>query len=273
MLNRIHHERNAGVEDDEDEEEQLWNLLDALETGDDDFESLMSPALRQKFQQALESGELAETTLRPWRPWWKPDYTLSSDDSANELPPSKLLDDRLLRIKPFSTLWTRSSLPALEFNLLELLYSIAATLRCFHGVYNAKRLSSVEATSMLLSLSKVLDTDARYGSTHQVLLNIASSSPRHHGLGFTTERQVLLDDVVDLWGHRRHVCHALVDAIDVVKAAEKHQPDSKGKLRKVRKKVEFYLSWSREAPVLESEEIGRLVREWRHEVNHVDLAE
>ena len=85
---------------------------------------------------------------------------------------------------------------------------------------------------------------------------------------------LILNDVERLWSSRRHVSHALLDAVDIVKAAEKQQKkkkatkqqqqqdEKKQSMRRVRKKLEFYLSWSREAPVVASPEIGVLLQEW-----------
>ena len=269
MLNRLHlNERgDADGGTEEFDEEELERILDAIEQGKDDVETLLSPEMKRAFQRAVDSGELTKSVLMEWEPWWEPNYTRGKNNTQSDLdkkgddgaaPESSAtgpsLDERLLRYKPLAATPKPSRL--LQYHLVDILYAIAATLRSFQGVDNAKRLAPIEAATILLSCSEVLHNDARYESVANVLMNCKSVE--------SIRTSVLLHDVCLLWKSRRHVRHALLDAVDIIRCAEKDvatlvatngtEPANpatdtdivdKRKLRRVRKKLEYFLSWSR----------------------------
>jgi hypothetical protein len=261
-------------------EDELWALSDALEAGldlgDADLDELLSPEAKRAFMKAIESGTLNQA-VEQWHPWWMEELMFSSDEpdvpsetQQEELSRGPSLDERLLGVPAFSTL--RSGMkpsPMLRFNLLEVLYAVARTLRLYHGVSNAMA-SCQEASETLMASSSVLREDTRYSSVADVMVDCTTASTQalSENADCNAHWTVLAKDVTLLMQNRRHVAHAIFDAIDILAAARKAlresgETEGTAKLRLARKKLEFYLSWSRETDILQAS--GAEIREWIEE--------
>ena len=195
----------------------------------------------------------------------------------------QLLDERLLKIPPFSSLRKGPS-PQLAYNLLDILYSIAWTLRLYHGLHNATSHAPVEAVETLLSSSHVLSQDARYTTLEEVLgasTTLSTQLFHHSSGGCNTHWTVLTQDVAFLAQFNRHVARALLEAIDILRSAlaqfqkQQHQKQKQQSLtndevmeqkttvvkwKQSKKKLEFYLSWSWEHADLY--ELGERIYSW-----------
>ncbi|CAB9497637.1 zinc finger [Seminavis robusta] len=293
MLHRHYHNEMSGVEnilqevsnEEELDTERLMEVLALLElqeeshTGSDQQREIQqqlanllakSPNLKSAFEASLERGEVQQLVLQPWDPWWRPVLASKDDDDQEQQTTSTsegpTLDERLLKVSSFESLLpaakggTKRPLPNLTFNLLEVLYWIAHTLRQYHGVTNATAdpETAVEAATTLLQSSTVLSKDARYSCLEEVMMSLTQQTKQ--------QQQTLAEDVELIVGHRRMVGRALLEALDIFKAAiivlkhnnKKHtgtSPDDAGAeeslllldLRRKRKKIEFFLSWSQYA--------------------------
>jgi hypothetical protein len=190
----------------------------------------------------------------------------------------KNLDERLLRVPPFGTLrkGPAANSQILLYKLVELIYGIAWMLRLYNGPINALDLP-VDATMTLIAASTVLgggvgkDGDgsgsllSKYTTLEQVLSDCTARSTRlYPSNGCNTNWTILTEDVSLLVASHRTIGRSLLDAIGIVKAAiamlkNPTQPpantgsNDNGKikaqisqLRRIRKKLEFYLSFSQQ---------------------------
>jgi hypothetical protein len=193
----------------------------------------------------------------------------------------KNLDERILRIPPFGTLRKGPAAHShlLLFNLVELIYGIAWMLRLYNGPINAFD-SPVDATMTLIEASTVLgggggagydgngsgsSPRSSYTTLEQVLSDCTARSTRlYPSNGCNTNWTILTEDVSLLVASHRTIGRSLLDAIDIVKAAitmlkkPTQLPANSGsneedkltaqvsQLRRIRKKLDFYLSFSQQ---------------------------
>jgi hypothetical protein len=191
----------------------------------------------------------------------------------------KTLDERLLEVPKFQTVVSKKSVeshqPSLLFyNLMDILYATCFTLRLYHGAINASRNEPTEAALTLIATSSVLSKDARYISVSEVLVSCTRSSAEYC---VTNEKKplspddnfaninigandwtVIVKDLAILVTSHRLVGRALLEASDVFKSAIKElkrgNDDNNNivqeqkvvlkNIRRLRKKIEFFLSWT-----------------------------
>jgi hypothetical protein len=248
-------------------EEELNNILAVLEGGDEQELSqlLSSPRLKAAFERSIENGGLHDWFLEPWHPWWRQElvgYDQDQDDNEEGLEENefkgKTLDERLLEVPSFRSLQpTKKDLPDLGFNLVSILYGVCWTLRLYHGIENAKQVG-MDAASTLVQSSTVLSSDARFGTLEEAMhASAVASTQSYQGgkSGCNTSWNILAQDVALIYRNRRLVGRALLEAIDIVRvalSAVKKEGDAEGasRMRRTRKKIEFYLSWSLEDSTL-----------------------
>jgi HIT zinc finger len=138
ILNRCHQVTSEDDSDQDEEvfEEALFRLAEALQNGTataEDAERHLTPELRPEFERAVKNGELT-TMIERWHAWWMPEFVSEQSPNADLGVHRMTLDERLLRVPSFRKLRT-GPLPALAYNAVDLLYSIALTLRheeCFN---------------------------------------------------------------------------------------------------------------------------------------------
>jgi hypothetical protein len=274
ILNRVHQQQSEADEYYEEikSTEELKELMESLEKGDEqDLE--LSPELQAAFERDVQAGKLNDLVVQPWSPWWKSSLVVNDDElSSDNLGPS--LDERLLKIPPFSQLRTKEASPCLPFNLVSILRAICQMLRIYGGRSNIKANALCqEAAELIVHNSLVLSSnDARYDSLQEVLMENTQDGKNHQSNG----------DMISVLAHHRHVSHALLEAIAILKAAEKElsqddgsDPSDRQRLRKIRKKLEYYLSWSRGLDFKAvSNEIQRWSDEWKltHEIESLRLS-
>lgn len=272
ILQRYNHvlSEEEGCNQEDASAGELWRLAEALEKGsivDEDTDKLLSPEMRLAFERAVKSGELSNI-IEPWHPWWIPEFV--SEQSFEQSISGKArptLDERLLKVPHFSSLRPDGPLPLLAYNAVDLLYSVALTLRLYNGVENAVALCQ-EAATTLFRASAVLREDARHTTLAEALM-ACTSGFMHGEEGGNTHWTVLARDVVYLCS-ARHMSHALLDATDIASAAskamkEKGEVENAFQIHRMKKKLKFYLSWSREATLpgdLEVE-IRTWIDEWK----------
>jgi hypothetical protein len=264
-------------------EEELHNILAVLEGGDKQELSrlLSTPRLKAAFERSIENGGLHDWFLEPWHPWWRQElvgYDQEQDNNDDDLEENefngKTLDERLLEVPSFRSLQpTKKALPDLGFNLVSILYSISWTLRLYHGVENAKHVE-MDAASTLVQSSTVLSSDARFNTLEEAMHASVVASTQSYQCGKSgcnTSWNVLAKDVALIYGNRRLVGRALLEAIDIVRfalSALKKEGDAEGasKMRRIRKKIQFYLAWSLEQSTLCAglpENIEAWINDWR----------
>jgi hypothetical protein len=269
---------NRQYEEQELSEEELYDVLLALEQHDEnpsEVQSMLSPSLRAAFENALHSGQLQELVLEQWHPWWRPELVTKEETNDDDVfDNDQTLDERLLRITQFHSL-RKGPRPNLLYNLIEILYRTVWTLRLYHGSRNAIHLA-VEATRTL-SASTVLAEDARYTTLEEALIQCTAASTRLCPSGCNTPWTTLAQDVALLTTNSRQVVRALLEAMDLVKTAisalkkESEEDNRKevSNLRRVRKKLEFFMSWSREATEID-ESVGEEIHEWIDQWKNTD---
>ena len=211
------------------------------------------------------------------------------------------LDERLLRVPSFSSLRRTPAPPQLKFHLVNVLYATVHTLRLFHGVTNATQPDVAgNAALTLAEASSVLSNNAQFETLAHVLTACCfHSSPSSSGRdGATTcaPWYVVAQDVALLCrqGHR-YVGRCLLEAIDIVKAGMQVTQQTSGNdtketpkasanddtnqtdavsLRHVRKKLEFFLSWSQQDTVRANcESLADDIEQWIVDWNLSNVSE
>ena len=275
--------------------DQLYDMLQLLEERNDDKLSeedifaMMPPKLREEFQRDLQEGKIQELLLERWHPWWKRQL-VSSEDSPVPAASSKTLDERLLRVPKFTFVSRKPQSPRLLlFHTIDILYSFCWTVRLYHGMANilgkaTKRAGNdvddgtlaVDAAVSLLQNSSVLNTDSRYTSLEQVLLTCTAASTKVFPNGCNAEWTVLLEDCASILASNRFVGRALLEVIDLFKAAIKtlkakesstgeNGEDNISRLRQLKKKLEFFLSWSQHAKSEFGDTVKGEIMDWTRE--------
>lgn len=244
ILNRVHQEEQDCEFANELTMLELERIREALKSGDVQVD--LSPELKAAFERDIQAGRLNHC-VQPWSPWWTGDIVCVVDEE--HVLTGLTLDERLLQIPPFSNLCSKEAPSSLKFNLVSILISICQTLRLYGGRENAQMCE--EAAETLTVTSPVLSKDERFASLEEVLM----AHNRCH-----------LEDIVCILGNQRHIAHALFDGIDILKSTTAIKTTAKNSLRKkyktLRKKLEFYLSWSRGVNI---ESLSRQVLSWQDE--------
>jgi hypothetical protein len=324
LIHRAYQQQKNNYEEEEEDEEddeamtqenmaQLLELLSLMEVSDNDHQSdnhseqeltcLLAkfPKLKAAFEASLEKGEIQELVLKPWNPWWRRNLLVNNQIQTKEQTRSnndnkqqeyagqhKTLDERLIQVPSLETVsgGKLKTVPNLTFNLLELLYRMAWILRIYHGVENATAdgETATDAAMALLQTSTVLSQDARYETLEETMLAVTTSA--HSVSSNAVSWTVLAEDVAFIADSSRLIGRALLEALDILKAAlihlKKEQKKQLGnererandniseditELRRKRKKLEFFLAWSQQPkatiPSSLSEDIRTWVADWR----------
>ncbi|KAG7365049.1 2-oxyglutarate/Fe(II) oxygenase [Nitzschia inconspicua] len=304
ILNRHYQQQFQGIDiatEDNDiaaeilAEEELYRLWSKLEELGEDanraqLEKVIPPSLRKKLQYDLQQGTAQQLVLRDWFPWWRQQLVVGSKGTTKSKmekvkrsepeKSSKTLDERLLKLQRFELLSLgRQPSPLLVFNLMDILYSVCGTLRLYHGIANAIANEPLEAGSTLVTASAVLAKDARFSSLSEVLIHCTSAGKGHEG--GAASWNVLVEDVAYLVESHRLVGRALLEAFDILTAArrevkrqedvvdkrQRHQEQIK-QLSALRKKIEFFLSWSQHPEIktmLKETKIKDEILSWREQ--------
>lgn len=286
--------------------EELVQLLEDLEERDaagrglseEEVFKMMSPALKASFQKDLETGTVQELLLQRWNPWWRPKLTSSNEEEENQdcdkdvlFDGRKTLDEHLLKIPAFSTIMKGSQIPNLLFNLVDVLYSCVWTQRLYHGLANVVQNNLVlEASTTFVQHSAVLNQDARYTSLEESLSVCTSASTAAMRSTSTTDGcntpwALLVEDCALLLVSHRLVGRALLEANDLLKKSVQElktrtttpaleqleeyataEREALSRLRKIRKKIDFFLSWSQQCdefgPGLQSQ-LMEWIQHWK----------
>lgn len=191
----------------------------------------------------------------------------------------KTLDEKLLNVVSFNELGGKNKNDGISmainnndvllYNLIDILHATCIILRLYHGVQNASQQAPVEAAITLIEISSVLSNDTRFIALSQVLNHCASksiskASTREPKIANNKDENLLLyiEDVALLLSTHRLVGRALLEASDVLKSASKelkrnaiidnnnnnkvhnNNNDQIKQIRRLRKKLEFFLSWT-----------------------------
>ena len=257
LIQRVYDENKESISEISTfSQDELLEIMKYLEDGNETkLQSLMkSERIRQAMSESLNNGELLDYVLDSWTPWWRPETITSTSGTHDddELTEEVTLDEKILKIPPLTSLHPHpSKLPPLQFNLIDILYATCWTLRLYYGRSNAIE-SSIDAADTLLNASVVLSNDARWETLSEALsaCTIRSTESLQHGCN--TPWHVLVSDVALICENPRFVAKALLGATDILREAaavakRAEYLDAASRFRKCRKKIEFFLSWCREA--------------------------
>jgi HIT zinc finger len=262
------------VELSHDELAQLFSILE--QHGDDELEMsrvLSQPSMR-RLRRAVDQvrsdltsgrgdGSLHEWFIEPWYPWWRAELTsipcrAEVDDDEDIPEQTKTLDERILAAPQFRKLYRQSAqhgeAPLLQYNLVDILCSAVHVLWLYHGARNATKELPLESYRAFVNGSAVLSMDARFVELPEVLVSCKHrfASPLDNDGDTVSAWTALLRDAALICQNYRFVARALFDMCDIIKAAVatvKKQEDSddvemRSSMRKIGKKLQFYLSWS-----------------------------
>eukprot|EP00980_Cylindrotheca_fusiformis_P022326 scaffold9191_cov114-Cylindrotheca_fusiformis.AAC.21 len=286
LLNR-QYEQSLASDPEDISTDELYTLLSVLEgqqsedsLSQEQLLSLLSPTLRANFQKDLQNGALQSFVLESWYPWWRRELGKGNDVVGDNGESSvtaiegtrakKSLDERLLKVPSFHSIRRSGPAPQLLFNAVDIVYSICWTLRLYHGANNAASQLALDAAMTLIYNSKVLKEDERYDHLEQVLISSTAASTRQYPAGCNVHWTVLTTDCSLVLASSRLVGRAMLEAIDILKAALRNLKQEEGsddsiqqasQLRRVRKKLEFFLSWSKQSSEL-GEDIKNAIQGW-----------
>ncbi len=259
-------------------EDQLYELLVALENKDEGMiQQLLrsNRPLRLAVTRGLQHDNLHEWLLDPWVPWWMPQF--GPDDEVNDDDPDCIrgtsVDEYIVSLSPLSSL--RSGPTAdLRYNVLEVIYATAWTLRLYYGPNNAQELAE-QAVETLLAASSVLSQNMSFESLEAVLTHCATTST--HALTVNecnASWTDLMNDLVHICANQRFVLKCFLEAKSIIKKALTHEKEQendkrnshshtgkKSMLRRISKKIDFYASWCK-APSHHMGALGDAIRAW-----------
>jgi HIT zinc finger len=255
-------------------EQDLKRIYSALECNDEELLSkYFSPTIQTAFERDVQAGRLSQKDVGEWIPWWRSvlDSEHQADDQLNNsnMPTfTTTLDERLLAIPSLSKLRITSSSspsssssspdwpsPNLGYNLISILWSVIETLEWYGGPEKACCLEGAETFHYICP---VISKDARYETVSHLVMERLSYPPKQNG------KFTFYNDIIIILENPRHVAHLLLDGIDIIqqgaidwfsasssaKRNNKETPllDKKERLKwkKVKMKLEYYLSWARD---------------------------
>mmetsp|Transcript_35201 Transcript_35201/g.101366 ORF Transcript_35201/g.101366 Transcript_35201/m.101366 type:complete len:467 (+) Transcript_35201:27-1427(+) len=294
MIQDHYHKLQSEEAADDIPDDQLYELLQLLEESqegdlfDQQLIEMMPPSLRSRFQQDIRNGKIYDGVIETWHPWWRRQLVGSRDDhseresSCLETRAKKTLDERLLIVPQFSSLCRKAPLPeTLISNLLEIIHSFCWMLRLYHGIDNItsstrgekEMFVAVEAAQSFLQTSSVLSQDARYSSIEEVLIFASSASTKAFPDFCNAHWSILVEDCAEILTSHRMVGRALLEASDILKAATRQMKSENElenqvlitKLRHLRKKLEFYLSWSQSSMGEFGDDLKMRLMLWVHQ--------
>ena len=211
------------------------------------------------------------------------------------LSPSKIttIDERLMKIPMFTTICRRPQpFRVLLYSLIDILYAYCWTMRLYHGIPNvlvvptcsaankttasaAEDDVTVDAAVTLMQASSTLGKDDRYLSLEHVLISSTSASTRAYPDGCNAEWSILVEDCALIVASHSLVGRALLETSDLFKAAirclkydlvnvasSSVHKETISKLRQLRKKLEFFLSWSQHTKSEFSDAIKDEMMQW-----------
>lgn len=303
----------------------IKNLTTEVKLHDDES---TKKALRQIY------NNVAEWIMEPWSPWWSRDFVPFGEPSAgaefqinddvddekdgcccvdDSKTPVKSndglrFDEQLLSVPRFYTLYrTKQCLdddsskqrlpqfPQLQYNLVDILFATAYTLRTFHGVRNIGNDIAMDAATTLITSSVVLLKDQRYTSVESALMaccdvhhpiqqqmKFYDRTNSNHYVSSSDRVFQLLQDVALIYQNHRYIARALLEASDILqqtitemkRAAKPQTTNSKSKakrnvamgnstnetrnhIRRIQKKIVFYLSWTMAVSTVKMSEVKR----------------
>ena len=230
--------------------------------------------------------------------------TFSGTLIRTSLMPTKIttFDERLMKIPKFTTICRKPQpFPVLLYSLIDILYAFCWTMRLYHGIPNVLAVHpgsatkntpsggeddvAVDAAATLMQASATLGKDARYLSMEQVLISSTSESTRAYPDGCNAEWRSLVEDCALIVASHTLVGRALLETSDLFKAAirclkqdnenvtsSSIHNETISKLRHLRKKLEFFLSWSQHAKSEFGSTIKDEMMQWRHHWNSGHVA-
>jgi hypothetical protein len=268
---------NENAEYNQFSEHYLKRIYLALENNDEEsLSNYFSPTIQIAFERDVQAGRLHENMFPKgeWIPWWRSELYLTCAQADDPLQHSNIpsvtmtLDERLLAIPPLSKLTSSSSLswhscsypdfasPNLGYNLISIVWSLIETLECYGGPEHARCL---EAAETFHYNCPVLSKDARYETVSQLVMEQPRLSyhPKQRGI------ISFYNDVIIILENPRHIAHLVLDGIDIIQqgAIDKLSVSSARKIttaesllhkkdrlkwKRVKKKLEYYLSWARD---------------------------
>ncbi|XP_073000717.1 uncharacterized protein [Typha latifolia] len=278
ILKRFHLEEEMNS-DGEDELMLSDEIVQKVLSGEEvRLEDLSADEIKQ-FQKALASGELSKL-IEPWTPWWtKPDagsVSLSPDGSQlirqmheheeSGTYPSSTAESKVSEIPPgpesplpsLRQLTRKEPSPLLAVHLVDVLYSYCFTLRLYNGEWQSDPFG---ATTVVLSMSKVLGTDVRPETVAEALGACLEQacSPAYRHAGGVRFAIGLVDDIIALLslGGDALVC-SLCDLRRLIQAGERsiktekmekaEKSRSSLQLRGAERKLYFLMCWVHEQP-------------------------
>lgn len=235
-------------------QKELIQVLRVLETGDEAAieELVSSERIRRGLSDSLQSDNLQDWLLKPWKPWWEEntaiDVETHFDDDEPDLIGCKTLDDWIVSAPQWENVRPNTAGladPQLHFNIVDLLYAMASTFRLYHGPVNARESDVVGAAHMLMQSSRVLSQNAHYESVMEALtesVRLSSSRVEENIWAWT----FLAADTSLIARNQRYTLRCFFEAIALIRAAEHESKEKRNSLRRARKKLLFYIAWIRD---------------------------
>lgn len=267
---QIREQESSNIEFSEADYACLEDLAVRLENGEsmgDEIICSLPPKLKKEFELYLAGNAYKIDDIKTWKPWWQSlltevtahgkaqDNNLIGDDC--EVSSRKFnLDEELLNMTDFVVFYPAlkdRGYPNLQYNMIDILYAMASTLRLFNGDLCSDNDIIIDAAYSIFSLSTVLKHDRRWNGVFPVLDACKNTSLQESTTGETwISFSVLIDDIYLLIKNSRYIfrilleCEAAFESAKKVLKKLKSPTKNKDLIRKytlAARKVRFYASW------------------------------
>ncbi|KDR12142.1 zinc finger HIT domain-containing protein 2 [Zootermopsis nevadensis] len=276
-------ENNSNIDSDDDNDDSVEDLHERLRNVNlDDADSVweqLTPTEKQEFYDMLQSGDASQLVVS-WEPWWlfRKQKTLIQDVETEQVSPHPVYEANCPTVKNDVPLLSQISktvaAPCVKYNILNVLGAYCYTTRFMNGEHHSM---PAEASNILVNLSANLNFNHTYDSAVLALEAVAHEVVHYVWLGGSQESVICmkndieciltgpedsncsfylkasLSDIYRLMSKAKHSKSIDPSAVkktgEFTKRFKEHSLPSfvqKDKLRLVIKKLEYYLSWSRD---------------------------
>jgi len=266
---QIREQESSSIEFSEEDYVCLEDLVVRMENGEstgDEIIGSLPLKLKKEFELYLAGNAYKIDDIKTWKPWWQ---SLLSDVNAHgrvqnnstgdefEVSSRKFdLDEELLNMTDFVVFYPAlkyRGYPNLQYNMIDILYAMASTLRLFNGDLCSDNDIIIDAAYSIFSLSTVLKSDRRWNGVFPVLDACKNTSLQESIRGETwISISVLIDDIHLLIQNSRYIFRLLLECEAAFESAKKvlkklksptKNKDLIHKYTLAARKVRFYASW------------------------------
>eukprot|EP01080_Neovahlkampfia_damariscottae_P009083 gene9083-1178_t len=241
MLKKIDLEKFSKVEMSDD-------LLDKLEKlnleNDVNFKDLPED-IKNDFMNSLKDGRIS-TWITTWEPFW--------------IKKNFVIED--FKLPAIDSLTKANLSENLMYNLIDLIYSFAYTMRIFNGEIVTD--SCVDMSNMILKISKLLSENFNHLSEESAISLLLENSFNKEIFESKQFSILIIKDVSMIFESKSYIIKSLQNLEDIFRMSSKmiKEKDWKMKLKLCEKKIYFYKIWVNSKIKFPSSEIDNIHQQY-----------